>query len=96
MTPGPWSVMRRSDGTFCVFRDEGDDYQARARTVVPVVGDEEDARRIAAVPELLEACRTVDDALTAWEDLNGSLSAGNAKARDAVRAAIAKATGEGR
>ena len=55
------------------------------------IDSEEDARLIAAAPELYEVAQAIIDAMTADSDLYGILLAGIAPR---ARAAIAKATGD--
>lgn len=71
-TPGPWAV------------NGGDDVWIGNRTCVHI-GDEDDARLIAAAPELLEALISVDDFIRGKPEAVEPFGI--------VRAAIAKATG---
>lgn len=73
-TPGPWIV--ESDGSMLEVWEEETLY-----TVARVFRHEQNARLIAAAPELLEACLT----LIQTDDLQAAI--------DKARAAIAKATG---
>ncbi len=93
-TQGPWKYMRASRqnsgriatvgrvGEYVVGPDHGSpekaDYSDHG-------SDEDDARLIAAAPELLEACRKAEEWLGGWASADPYIVV--------IRAAIAKATG---
>ena len=88
-TPGPWTVQWSVDD----FGNDTNDITAPGTTVASDVQSYEDARLIAAAPDLLAA---LADIISWGEQATGhSMDAGNARecARIA-RAAIAKAQGE--
>lgn len=75
-TPGPWTV------------NGGDDVWIGNRTCVHI-GDEDDARLIAAAPDLLEVLKSLLDM-----DISYRRGPVVQEAVEKARAAIAKATGE--
>lgn len=89
-TPGPWSVGRhigsRSDVRL-IHKDAGD--KGRGIPIIEVVVSIDDARLIAAAPDLLESLQSV----VSWMDAPDE-SAFSDSALSKARAAIAKATGE--
>ena len=88
-TPGPWIVYEFVDG-YDIRAPEAECYVATAsdpEAVWGAIGREEDARLIAAAPELLEA---LENLLKVHEGEGGTQH----NAADIARAAIAKAKGE--
>ena len=88
-TPGPWIVYEFVDG-YDIRAPEAECYVATAsdpEAVWGAIGREEDARLIAAAPELLEA---LENLLKVHEGEGGTQH----NAADMARAAIAKAKGE--
>jgi len=68
-TPGPWNKDEQGDanGNFTIRPDDGSTNGDTHAEVIATVYTEEDARLIAAAPELLEACAAFDKALTREE-----------------------------
>ena len=88
-TPGPWIIYEFVDG-YEIRAPEAECYVATAsdpEAVWGAIGREEDARLIAAAPELLEA---LENLLKVHEGEGGTQH----NAADMARAAIAKAKGE--
>lgn len=95
-TPGPWEYV---EGTLCDHKGEPySDYisvkAADGSSILWMPADvfnHDDARLIAAAPELLEACEL---ALGAFDGAPINFSRDNVTAIMALREAIARATGE--
>jgi len=88
-TPGPWVVYELIDG-YDIRSPEAECWVATAsdpEAVWGAIGREEDARLIAAAPEMLEA---LENLLKVHEGKDGTQH----NAADIARAAIAKAKGE--
>ncbi|MDI3856369.1 hypothetical protein QK383_10405 [Pseudomonas aeruginosa] len=87
-TPGPWEIERYSDGLIQIVGNirAVSEHEEHVTNVVEAVtmGDEANARLIAAAPELLEALQVCIEQITAL------CSADDVP--DQARAAIAKAT----
>ena len=99
-TPGPWIVYEFVDG-YDIRAPEAECYVATAsdpEAVWGAIGREEDACLIAAAPELLEA---IEAAIASGMVPGESITSGpgtktqQGKAAAMLRAAIAKAKGEG-
>ena len=85
-TPGPWRVSPCSNGGLILIRADGK-HGAHPQTHLQIL-PEEDAKLIAAAPELLEALRNCVDGLNCQPGYVNTLALKNAQ--DAIR----KATGE--
>lgn len=88
-TPGPWKAGEMGD-RFIVFVDDGTN---TSTTIADEIKDEEDARLIAASPELLDALV----GLLNMPEFDGTPEASLLRrdSKRAARAAIAKAEGSG-
>lgn len=109
-TPGPWSLSDKGLGVWSTNQPLGDNKVIANCDAVSRVKSENlaNARLIAAAPELLEVAQMYELQLTIWIDEIGC-SAGNfdggsfetcehcqyLREREVIRAAIAKARGEG-
>lgn len=85
-TPAPWELRQSVNGYWFIDYEQG----GESYTLTKLECGEDDARLIAAAPELLDALRNV----AACFDANDPDSMANAMTD--ARAAIAKATGEAR
>ena len=88
-TPGPWKVLALSSGSLLIETDDHRcavicDFDRHNR-----VNNEENARLIAAAPDLLEALKQCRDALSAVYNRGADFS----NAHKAAGVAIAKAEG---
>lgn len=81
-TPGPWSLQECSNGGALLIRGLYGKHQQSHLQIVPI----EDARLIAAAPELLEALKAVMPSLHLTPDYN--------RLAKLAHAAIAKAEGQ--
>lgn len=103
-TPGPWEYACDSYGKVrhskkaCVYANVKGDGGDRLETVASQIANWDDARLIHAAHDMLAALQELSDALdeaTECLDIETNIcSTRLAKARDAARAAVAKATGE--
>lgn len=97
-TAGPWAVLpatRVRPALIVGPTDDGDEIGTIRED--DYLGGEEaaaNARLIAAAPELLEACQSMDADLNDPGCWIGALMSPNPKTVDLIRAAIAKATGD--
>jgi len=86
-TPGPWDMKPCSAGGGLLIRGDAGKHSQASLQIVPI----EDARLIAAAPEMLEAL----DRLLWWASVRAEgLHGTELDAINSARAAIAKATGE--
>jgi hypothetical protein len=65
-TPGPWDTQECSNGGLVLLRGK---YGKHAQSHLQIV-PKEDARLIAAAPDLYEACRIALDSLRAWNEMS--------------------------
>jgi hypothetical protein len=87
-TPGPWNAADkrpRSQG-FSIFADG--QYVAFVGDSDAVTPCEDNARLIAAAPDLLAVCQELEESVEYWSEYDVPLGI-----VDRIRAAIAKATG---
>lgn len=82
-TPGPWIKVGNS-----VFKAKEDGGKYYAEMSVAVTHTEEDARLIAAAPELLAVVQELEESAGYWSEYDVPLGI-----VDRIRAAIAKAEG---
>jgi hypothetical protein len=91
-TPGPWEVKGPSQNGHCRRIFAGDEYIAIAGgSDQPMRTIRANADLIAAAPELLEACQKM---ITAFEYSGSNLVGAEYMAKESIKAAIEKATGE--
>lgn len=93
-TDGPWTAVDTGGGDWLIRgREDGEYVEGRPVDHTPIVvdfiGNEDDARLIAAAPELLEALVCAADTIQKLVDM-GRIPANSKALRDAT-AAIAKA-----
>ena len=89
-TPGPWKISEPKkdwNGEYSLFEIHWSD---AGECIAEFVHGEPDARLIAAAPDLLDAARRALNFIENTEDEFGD----NLPSGDALRAAIARATGE--
>ena len=97
-TPGPWSITR--DGFYVVAGKEAPGHAARSicASCSPETWRRADALLIAAAPDLLAALRAVPELPSDWpsDDAVGAFAEAFRAWEEAARAALARASGEGR
>ena len=94
-TPGPWSIYEGENNILVIEGGDGNDVAniigSDLKNPEIVATTKADASLIASAPDLLAACKAVDDAWTGGE--NGDWRGALDRALGMARAAIAKAEG---
>ena len=88
-TPGPWVAIARTNAYISIEAPEQPGYVAKAVATVSMNNHEDNARLIAAAPDLLAVLQELEKSARYWGEYDVPLGI-----VDRISAAIAKATGE--